>query len=51
MFLDLATYRPRIIAMYFDEPDSTGHKYGPDANEVSNVIAFEYSLCIFKPMI
>lgn len=30
--------RPTFIALYFDEPDSTGHKYGPDAKEIESVI-------------
>lgn len=27
--------RPDFIMLYFDEPDHTGHGYGPDSSEVS----------------
>ena len=30
--------RPTFIALYFDEPDSTGHQYGPDAKEIESAI-------------
>lgn len=29
---------PNFIAAYFNEPDHTGHQYGPDSPEVANVI-------------
>ncbi len=28
--------RPHLILLYFNEPDSKGHKYGPDSDEVKN---------------
>ncbi|MGB3507993.1 MAG: ectonucleotide pyrophosphatase/phosphodiesterase [Microcoleaceae cyanobacterium] len=30
--------RPTFIALYFNEPDSKGHQYGPDSKEVENTI-------------
>ena len=30
--------RPTFIALYFDEPDSDGHKYGPTSKEVKDAI-------------
>ncbi|XP_065906143.1 bis(5'-adenosyl)-triphosphatase enpp4-like isoform X2 [Dysidea avara] len=30
--------RPQFIALYFDEPDDSGHKYGPDSVQVNNSI-------------
>lgn len=30
--------RPTFIALYFDEPDTQGHKYGPDSKEVKDAI-------------
>ena len=29
---------PNFIAAYFNEPDHSGHLYGPDSPEVANVI-------------
>ena len=29
---------PSFLAAYFNEPDHTGHKFGPDSSEVRNVI-------------
>lgn len=30
--------RPRFIALYFEEPDTEGHKYGPESKQVKNAI-------------
>ncbi len=30
--------RPRLVMLYFDEPDETSHKYGPFALQTQNVI-------------
>ena len=30
--------RPHLILWYIDEPDHTGHKYGPDSEEMKNII-------------
>ncbi|NJL51758.1 MAG: alkaline phosphatase family protein [Hydrococcus sp. SU_1_0] len=38
-WLELPTEkRPTFIALYFDEPDSQGHKYGSDSKEVRDAI-------------
>jgi predicted AlkP superfamily pyrophosphatase or phosphodiesterase len=38
-WLDLpVAQRPTLIALYFDAPDSQGHSYGPDSQEVKNAI-------------
>ena len=26
--------RPQFLAMYFNQPDNAGHRYGPDSEEV-----------------
>ncbi|XP_022102613.1 venom phosphodiesterase 2-like isoform X2 [Acanthaster planci] len=31
--------RPDFITLYFDEPDHTGHDYGPDSNEQNEAVA------------
>ncbi len=31
--------RPRLVMWYFDEPDSSGHRYGPESDSVKSVIA------------
>ncbi|MGY6532103.1 alkaline phosphatase family protein [Glycocaulis sp.] len=31
--------RPQLIALYFDEPDSSGHRYGPDSDGYGAAIA------------
>lgn len=31
--------RPQFITLYFDTVDTTGHKYGPDAAEVTSAVA------------
>lgn len=33
-----ADIRPHLILWYFDEPDHTGHKYGPDSKELEDKI-------------
>ena len=30
--------RPRLVMLYFSEPDYTGHKYGPDSKQVDKAI-------------
>ncbi|OUW60290.1 MAG: hypothetical protein CBD58_04850 [bacterium TMED198] len=30
--------RPRLVMLYFNEPDYTGHKYGPDSKETNQSI-------------
>lgn len=30
--------RPRLVMLYFDEPDGTSHRYGPLANETRTVV-------------
>ena len=30
--------RPRLVMLYFDEPDSQGHKTGPDSPEITTVV-------------
>jgi predicted AlkP superfamily pyrophosphatase or phosphodiesterase len=30
--------RPRLVMWYFDEPDSSGHRYGPDGDSLKPVI-------------
>lgn len=32
--------RPGLIMFYFDEPDHTGHTYGPDAKETGRVVTY-----------
>lgn len=32
--------RPRLILLYFHEPDSQGHKYGPDSKEIKNKVMY-----------
>ena len=29
-------FRPDFITLYMDQPDSAGHRYGPESDEVSN---------------
>lgn len=36
--------RPRLIMAYFDEPDWTGHGYGPESPETGEVVAYLDSL-------
>jgi predicted AlkP superfamily pyrophosphatase or phosphodiesterase len=31
--------RPKLVMWYFDEPDSSGHRYGPDGDSLKPVIA------------
>lgn len=39
-YLDLPRgKRPRLIMLYFDEPDHTGHAFGPDSEEVREAVA------------
>lgn len=38
-----ADQRPDLITLYFDEPDTTGHKLGP---EPTNGVRISYWLCI-----
>ena len=46
-FVIMDLYRPRIIALYFNEPDSSGHWFGPDANEVSTIYYITFvDLCL-----
>ncbi len=33
-----AAERPHLILLYFHEPDSKGHKYGPDSEEVAQTV-------------
>lgn len=33
------TKRPRFIMLYHHEPDKSGHNYGPDSDEIVNVVA------------
>lgn len=38
-WLDLpASERPRLLILYFDEPDTSGHQYGPDSDCVLKAI-------------
>jgi alkaline phosphatase D len=36
--------RPHLIMFYFEEPDGTGHKYGPESPETGEVLAYVDSL-------
>ncbi|XP_064625490.1 ectonucleotide pyrophosphatase/phosphodiesterase family member 3-like isoform X2 [Lineus longissimus] len=36
--------RPNFITMYFNEPDSAGHRYGPDSPEVKKQIEYVDSI-------
>jgi len=36
--------RPRLIMVYFDEPDMTGHHYGPSSRECGQTVAYMDSL-------
>ncbi|HEX3006123.1 MAG TPA: ectonucleotide pyrophosphatase/phosphodiesterase [Bacteroidales bacterium] len=36
--------RPRLILLYFSEPDHTGHTYGPNSNETRQVVEHMDSL-------
>jgi len=54
-WLDMpAEKRPQFISLYFDEPDHSGHRYGPDSPEVvkaiekvdSNIVLLEKELAI-----
>ncbi len=31
--------RPRLITLYFHEPDTAGHKFGPDSSETADAVA------------
>lgn len=31
--------RPRLIMLYFDEPDHSGHGFGPNSDEVANAVS------------
>ena len=33
-----APQRPRLVMLYFDQPDGTAHRYGPDAPAVDSVV-------------
>ncbi|GAA48016.1 ectonucleotide pyrophosphatase/phosphodiesterase family member 5 [Clonorchis sinensis] len=37
-WLDNPRYRIDLVLAYFDEPDETGHAYGPESKEVAEVI-------------
>lgn len=32
--------RPRLITLYYDEPDSSGHRFGPDSKEVEEQVRY-----------
>ena len=34
------TERPKLIMMYFEQPDKYGHQYGPNSNEVKKQISY-----------
>ncbi len=36
--------RPKLVMLYFDATDTSGHNYGPNSNEVNQSIAMEDSL-------
>ena len=36
--------RPRLIKLYFDEPDKSGHEYGPDHPEIDKTVKYIDSL-------
>lgn len=36
--------RPRLIMFYFNEPDKSGHNYGPESEEIDNLVAYLDSL-------
>lgn len=38
-WLDESSTKPRFLALYFDEVDSAGHKFGPDAPETRSATA------------
>lgn len=32
--------RPRLVMLYYNEPDSSGHRYGPNSKEVENQVNY-----------
>lgn len=32
--------RPRLVMLYYNEPDSAGHRFGPNSNQVNEQIAY-----------
>lgn len=34
-----------FLCLYFDEPDSTGHKFGPDSKEYMEKVLINLNLC------
>ncbi|XP_066960848.1 venom phosphodiesterase-like [Macrobrachium rosenbergii] len=44
-WLDLpAADRPSFVSLYMHEPDTTGHRFGPNSNEMTNALVFVDSM-------